>query len=51
MADILESQVPALGKTPLGDLPGLPPAILAEAIRRVLPETSAVPVAAFNSAI
>ena len=52
MATDIESKVPALGKTKLGDLTDEDLAsILDEAIERALPETPAVPVAAFNSAI
>ena len=40
-----------LRDVPLAELPDLDADILAEAIKRIIPDEPAVPVAAFNSAI
>lgn len=45
------SEVPAVGKVSLVDLPGIDADILEETVRRVLPDQPTVPAAAFNSAI
>lgn len=48
---LISSALADFGDLPLGAIAELDAAVLNEAIRRVLPEAPAVPVAAFNSAI